>query len=63
MNAIASTTVPAAIASCGIHSGVASLPVEMSWKLFDCHDSRQAYQADSTASAVAAACSPQVTRR
>ena len=29
------TTVPAAIASCGIHSGVASLAVEMSW---NCHD-------------------------
>ena len=28
----ASTTVPSAMASCGIHSGVASLAVEMSWK-------------------------------
>ena len=30
MNAISSTTVPTAIEICGIHSGVASLPVEMS---------------------------------
>ena len=33
--AISRTSVPAAIASCGIHSGVASLPVEMS---LNCHD-------------------------
>ena len=34
-NAISRISVPAAIASCGIHSGVASLPVEMS---LNCHD-------------------------
>ena len=30
-----------AIDSCGIHSGVASLPVEMSLKVCDCHARRQ----------------------
>ncbi len=34
-SATSSTTVPSAIASCGIHSGVASLPVEMS---LNCQD-------------------------
>ena len=32
---------PSAIDSCGIHSGVASLPVEMSWKVCDCQASWQ----------------------
>jgi hypothetical protein len=34
--ATARTTQPTAMASCGIHSGVASLPVEMSWNRCDC---------------------------
>ena len=34
------TTAPSAIASCGSHSGVASLPVEMSWKVYDCQARR-----------------------
>ena len=42
MKAIARISVPTAIASCGIHSGVASLPVEMSLNAYDCHDSLQA---------------------
>ena len=36
----AAISVPAAIASCGIHSGVASLPVEMSLNCHDWHASR-----------------------
>ena len=44
-NAIARTTVPTAIAICGIHSGVASLPVEMSWNSKDCQASRALYHA------------------
>ena len=39
-DAMASTIVPAAIASCGIHNGVASLPVDMSWKAYDCQARR-----------------------
>ena len=39
-NAIARITLPIAIDSCGIHSGVASLPVETSWNEYDCHDNR-----------------------
>lgn len=53
MKAMASTAVPAAIASCGIHSGVASLAVETSSNCHDCQTSRALYQANSNASALA----------
>ena len=39
-NAMNRITVPAAIASCGIQSGVASFAVEMSLNAFDCQASR-----------------------
>ena len=35
-----STMLPAAIVNCGIHSGVASAPCEMSWNVYDCHTRR-----------------------
>src|SRR4029079_18165374 len=54
-NAIASTIVPNAIASCGIQSGVASLPVEMSLNCHDWNVRRTLYHANATASTVAAA--------
>ena len=38
--ATANTSAPSAIASCGIHSGVASLLVDTSGKAQDCHPSR-----------------------
>ena len=36
---------PAAMQICGIHKGVASLPCEMSWKVYDCHTRRRLNQA------------------
>ena len=38
--AMASTVVPMTMLNCGIHSGVASVPVDTSLKLWDCHTRR-----------------------
>ena len=54
MKAINRMTLPAAMDSWGIHSGVASLEVEMSWNRCDCQLKRQLYQADRPASSTAA---------
>ena len=53
---------PTAIAICGIHSGVASLPCEMSLKTCDCHARRTLYQASARAEEDAGDVAPEVER-